>query len=105
MKDVRKAGRSLFLWTVNDDNTMRWSISKHVDGVITDDPKRYLELCKSFEGKKVKIALKGWASFTFIKILIPFYRTLIQKRYGTKWGAGQVKQDILIAGRDYIGTQ
>jgi len=40
LKDIRKARRSIFLWTVNEEKTMKWCISKGVDGVITDDPKK-----------------------------------------------------------------
>lgn len=29
---------------------MKWCIQKEVDGVITDDPKRYLEVCESYYG-------------------------------------------------------
>ncbi|KAE8445693.1 hypothetical protein EG329_012991 [Mollisiaceae sp. DMI_Dod_QoI] len=43
MRDVQKANRSLFLWTVNDERAMKWCLSKQIDGVITDDPKKYLE--------------------------------------------------------------
>ncbi|KAJ2893935.1 PLC-like phosphodiesterase [Zalerion maritima] len=55
IKDVRAADRPLFLWTVNDEEWMDWSINKKVDGVITDDPKLFLEVCKratdgDFEG-------------------------------------------------------
>ena len=46
--DVREAGRQLFIWTVNDDNMMRWGIQKEVDGVITDDPKRFKEICDNW---------------------------------------------------------
>ncbi|KAH6722123.1 putative glycerophosphoryl diester phosphodiesterase [Leptodontidium sp. MPI-SDFR-AT-0119] len=98
MKDVKKAGRALFLWTVNDDNSMRWSISKQVDGVITDDPKRYLELCRSYNGEKVSISLKGWSTFVFIKVLVPFFQLLVKYKYGTRMSTGRVKQDILIGG-------
>ncbi|KAI9678049.1 MAG: hypothetical protein M1817_005993 [Caeruleum heppii] len=49
MRDVKEAGRELFVWTVNEDRMMRWSIRKQVDVVITDDPKRFLEICKSYE--------------------------------------------------------
>jgi phosphatidylglycerol phospholipase C len=104
MKEVRKAGRSLFFWTINDDNTMRWCISKQVDGVITDDPRRYLELCRSYKGEKVRVTMKGWASFAFIKIMIPFYRILVQRRYGTNMSTGQVKQDILISRREHLSS-
>ena len=45
IKATREAGRDLFVWTVNDEQWMEWSIRKQVDGVITDDPKRFLEVC------------------------------------------------------------
>lgn len=46
--DAHAAGRSVLVWTVNDDDWMRWSIRKGVDGVITDDPQRYLEICRAW---------------------------------------------------------
>jgi len=49
MKAARKAGRVLLVWTVNDEEWMEWSIRKEVDGVITDDPKKFLEVCKRHE--------------------------------------------------------
>jgi phosphatidylglycerol phospholipase C len=44
IKETRKAGRNLFVWTVNQERWMHWSIRKGVDGVITDDPKKFLEI-------------------------------------------------------------
>src|SRR5438045_561173 len=52
MQEVKKADRSLFLWTVNDEQTMKWCIAKEVDGVITDDPKKYLDLEARWKGSK-----------------------------------------------------
>ena len=65
IKSVRKSGRSLFLWTVNDEEWMEWSIRKESDGVITDDPKLFLEVCKRHssgdgaEGRVVSRSGKG----------------------------------------------
>ncbi len=36
----------MFVWTVNKEMWMEWSIRHEVDGVISDDPKRFLEVCK-----------------------------------------------------------
>ena len=98
MKDVKKAGRALFLWTVNDDNSMKWSISKQVDGVITDDPKRYLELCRDYHGETVSVSLKGWSTFVIIKFMVPFFQLLVKYKYGTRMSKGRVVQDALIGG-------
>lgn len=59
LKDVRKAGRVVFVWTVNAEDWMEWSIREGLDGVITDDPKLFLEVCdrwgKEGEGAKGEV--------------------------------------------------
>ncbi|KAL3953195.1 hypothetical protein ACCO45_013138 [Purpureocillium lilacinum] len=77
MRALRARGRSLFVWTVNTERGMEWCIRQNtslptpkksqtqdqnaaanaatllgprlVDGVITDDPKLYLAVCRRFE--------------------------------------------------------
>ncbi|KAF7556228.1 hypothetical protein G7046_g6373 [Stylonectria norvegica] len=61
MRKCQKTDKQLFLWTVNEERWMRWSIRKNlgrgkrnvgkplIDGVITDDPKLYLEVCQRYE--------------------------------------------------------
>jgi phosphatidylglycerol phospholipase C len=55
MRDVHAAGRPLFAWTVNNPRWMRWFVERNlagqalVDGVVTDDPKLYLDVCRRFE--------------------------------------------------------
>jgi Glycerophosphoryl diester phosphodiesterase family len=48
LRDAHAAGRAVFVWTVNDTSTMRWSIRRGVDGVLTDDPKKFLDLCSDY---------------------------------------------------------
>lgn len=55
LRDVREQGRAIFLWTINDKEVMKWSIRKQVDGVITDDPKKYLEVCHNYDGSKPRL--------------------------------------------------
>ncbi|GKT49011.1 phosphatidylglycerol phospholipase C [Colletotrichum spaethianum] len=50
IRKVRKADRKLFVWTVNDEEWMEWSIAAGADGVITDDPEMFLEVCRRWEG-------------------------------------------------------
>jgi phosphatidylglycerol phospholipase C len=45
MHDLRRDGTPLFVWTVNEEDWMVWSIRRGLDGVITDDPKLFLEVC------------------------------------------------------------
>lgn len=65
LQDIRKAGRSIFVWTVNTEDMMQWSIQKKVDGVITDDPKKFLEVCKRYEGEKVRMKWRTLGSIVF----------------------------------------
>jgi phosphatidylglycerol phospholipase C len=80
-RDVREAGRSLFLWTVNDETSMKWCISNHVDGVITDDPKKYLELCDSYNGEKVNLPLLVWVALVIVDIFSPFVNLFFRLKF------------------------
>ena len=90
---IRKAkalNREIFAWTVNDENRMRWCIRKELDGVITDDPKKFLEVCKDYEQppieKDVKskeaYAVKDWAHIVRIQILVAIFVVLFRFRFG-----------------------
>jgi phosphatidylglycerol phospholipase C len=66
LRRVRRDDRQLFAWTVNEVRWMEWCIRKNmsaatttgqshvqgprlIDGVITDDPKLFLEVCDRWE--------------------------------------------------------
>jgi phosphatidylglycerol phospholipase C len=80
LRDVRKAKRSIFLWTVNDEESMKWSIYKGVDGVISDDPKKYLEVCESYQGEKIHLAFRSWMFIIFMNMMIPLVTVLLAYR-------------------------
>src|SRR5436190_19956656 len=46
--EVKAANRRLFVWTVNEENLMRWCLRRHVDGVVTDDPERFRRVCEEW---------------------------------------------------------
>lgn len=83
MRDVKKANRQLFLWTVNEVNMMKWSIQKEVDGVITDDPKLFNEVCKTWGDNEPK-AKPSWYQtlYTFwLYILLTVLWLPIRRRF------------------------
>ncbi|KAI1389846.1 PLC-like phosphodiesterase [Hypoxylon trugodes] len=46
IRDMRRMGRSIYTWTVfEDERWMEWFVRQELDGVITDDPKLFLEIC------------------------------------------------------------
>lgn len=54
LRDAKKEGRPVFTWTVNEVGWMRWCIGREVDGVITDDPRLFLEVCEGWKGEMVE---------------------------------------------------
>jgi phosphatidylglycerol phospholipase C len=69
LRDIRKAKRSIFLWTVNDEKVMKWSIRKEVDGVITDDPKKYLEVCRTYQEEAVHFSILTWIPIIAMNVM------------------------------------
>lgn len=74
MHKARKLKRKLYVWTVNEEHWMEWSIRKKVDGVITDDPKLFLEVCGRYaagggEGGE-GIPKKGTSAVKMIRLYI-----------------------------------
>ena len=63
---------------------MRWSISKGLDGVITDDPKKFMEVCKDWEkGKReIRISMKGKVMAAWINLMILIFGTIFYWKYG-----------------------
>ncbi|KAM0557236.1 hypothetical protein ACHAPJ_005500 [Fusarium lateritium] len=65
LRELRRTDKLLMTWTVNEPRRMEWCIRQNlghprcpdrkpdgpalIDGVITDNPRLYLEVCKRFE--------------------------------------------------------
>lgn len=65
LRRAQRGGHPVFAWTVNDEASMEWCIRRNepqrgeadgkalgvrlLDGVITDDPKLFLEVCERWE--------------------------------------------------------
>ncbi|CAK7208199.1 hypothetical protein SEUCBS140593_000092 [Sporothrix eucalyptigena] len=49
IREARARGRGIFVWTVNSEEWMDWSIRKSLDGVITDDPSKFAAIRKRWE--------------------------------------------------------
>jgi hypothetical protein len=66
--EIFQAKREIYLWTVNDVKAMKWSIRKEVDGVITDDPKKYLEVCETYGGEPIHFSISTLLKIALINI-------------------------------------
>ncbi|KAA8907554.1 PLC-like phosphodiesterase [Sphaerosporella brunnea] len=44
LEELKDAGRSVFVWNINNDAGMKWAIAnEYIDGVCTDDPVKFLK--------------------------------------------------------------
>jgi phosphatidylglycerol phospholipase C len=110
---LKAEDRRLYVWTVNDPRWMRWSISKAVDGVITDDAGKFLQVCKDYEleemmarkgeplgrrkGADDGITLRMYADVAFTNVLTFVFGLLFALRYGNG-NAKQLPRRIKIQG-------
>jgi phosphatidylglycerol phospholipase C len=84
LRDARKANRLMFFWTVNEEAWMKWSIRKEVDGVITDDPKKYLEVVEKYQGEKIHLPLRSWGPLIWKTMLAAVFSLVFRYRHGFK---------------------
>lgn len=52
LEEARAARRRIYVWTVNAPNLMRWCIRHGVDGVITDHPGKFRQVCETWEKER-----------------------------------------------------
>lgn len=85
LADCKAANRPVYLWTVNEEEWMEWSIRKDVDGVCTDNSKVFLEVCDRWKGMQVtrrskpmrRTGLRRWtklyANVAFIHVMVTIF--------------------------------
>lgn len=76
---------------------MKWSIRKQVDGVITDDPKKYLDVCKSYDGRRVSIPFKLWPPVIMVNVLATIFGFMFRYKYGFRINPLTIKAQAELA--------
>lgn len=84
LAECKALNRPVFLWTVNEEKWMKWSINKGVDGVITDDPKKYLEVAEGFDdGKPLdRMSLRDYHTLAWVNLLVSVFGMIFRLRFG-----------------------
>jgi tubulin gamma len=84
---VRKAQydkRPVYAWTVNEERRMRWGIRHGLDGVITDDPKLFLEVRRGWhEGMREGWGLMMWLDVLRINLFALVFGLMFQMKFGS----------------------
>lgn len=85
IKDVQALHRPIFSWTVNDEARMEWCIRRRLDGVITDDPKLFAEVCQRHDESKPEprmtfmLMFEAFKMWLFVLVLGTAYRNRFNK--------------------------
>ena len=65
-RNQQQRGRMIFSWSDNADQWMARSIRNGVDGVITDDPRRFIELCSQWDDARVREGAGRWTLWELV---------------------------------------
>jgi Glycerophosphoryl diester phosphodiesterase family len=94
IRSAHARNRSVIVWTVNDERVMRWAMEHKVDGIITDNPKRLVEVMEEWTAGKREFSLswrqKGKALW-FNCIALFFVVLLLQWRAVDRFDGGRRK--------------
>ncbi|KAI1102008.1 PLC-like phosphodiesterase [Jackrogersella minutella] len=82
--EARKQGRLIFAWTIKEEEWMELSIRQGLDGVVTDDPKLFLEICdrwpktqaRSVFTKRTVQQSAHWAFICFLVMIAETFNRL-----------------------------
>jgi len=86
LRDARSLDRLVYVWTVNEEDMMKWSIRKEVDGVITDDPKKFLDVCDRWDDGERDVNLNCHQIWDIIRINL--YVAIFGILFWWKFGEG-----------------
>ena len=86
LRDAQEARRPVFAWTVNERERMRWCIRNGLEGVITDDPKAFLEECEMYErnlSSSDRLSLSVLADVVKVHLMAFLFGFLFSWRHGS----------------------
>ena len=65
---------------------MRWCVNKGVDGVITDDPKRFREVCAEWVGgrREVRLVRQTWMQVLWFNFMVTAFGWIFWWKYPVK---------------------
>lgn len=96
LHQAQAADRPVHAWTVNEIEMMRWCIDKGLDGVITDDPKSFLEVCHDWqEGRRgTGLKVRQWLMIYWVNFIVVFFSLMFMWRYGFRVQRGWKKRAV-----------
>jgi hypothetical protein len=83
IRRAQRQQRAVYAWTVNEEGRMRWDIRQGLDGVITDDPKLFLEVRNAWhEGTKDGLRIRDAFEVARINVMALLYTVMFWYMFG-----------------------
>ncbi|KAI5820315.1 putative glycerophosphoryl diester phosphodiesterase [Pyronema omphalodes] len=82
LEEARNLGREVYVWTVNEEEPMKWAIkNEFIDGVCTDDPVKFLKLCNEFSKTWNEVNLTSFLRLMWFQILASCFAVYFQWKH------------------------
>jgi len=90
--------RKVLSWTINGEDHMKWCIRRGLDGVVTDEVEKYLDVAERFDEHRekepylpvqLKVLWAAFKSFVWVKVLLLLYNG--KMRFGISDGFSKKK--------------
>lgn len=86
LRQCKDANRPVLAWTVNAEEKMIWCIRRGIDGVLTDDPKKFLEVCRRYDGDEAerRLSLGVWVDVLRVWLMAFVFGFLYRNRFAIR---------------------
>ena len=63
---IHNAGKRVFVWTVNEEDTMKTLVSLNVDAILTNDPPLCKKVIEQYESNVMNVIQRIQSAFSFL---------------------------------------
>ncbi|KAI9658281.1 MAG: hypothetical protein M1821_002414, partial [Bathelium mastoideum] len=76
--------RQIYSWTVSDDKNIDWCIRQEVDGIVTDEVERALQMCDKHDGSaKYSWSMKTLLGYLYFNFYLYLFGLILSRRYSS----------------------
>ena len=84
IKEVQAHHQQILSWTINDEKNIDWCIRHGLDGIITDNVPKALEMCETYrDEKRYYWSMNALLGLIRINFWIYLFGLIYRRRYGT----------------------
>ena len=76
----------MMVWTVNDEYMMKWAIKKGLDGVISDEPQKFLAVVEGWKRgeREMKLTMRQVFLLAWYNLMVMIFGLVFWWKHGRK---------------------